>query len=297
MFRKRIFPAFRSGARLAVDEIDKNSSPFVEEKIASFKTGTGFEEFTDSITVEEPLEIRLCTPDFSKCRPVSVTMRTPGRDIDLAAGFLLTEGIVAEKDDFLSIQHGRNSNNTVEASVSDDLYRKSADYRRDFAANSSCGICGKSSINEVFVKGSRILRDSARIDATTLLKLPDEMRKQQEVFAKTGGIHAAAIFDTHGNLLSFAEDIGRHNSVDKVIGDLFMREMLPSPDSVLQVSGRAGFEIVQKAIVAGIPIISSVSAPTSLSVQTAQSFNATLVCFSRGTRLNVYGSRERIVPE
>jgi len=254
----------------------------------------------DELTVEEPMEIRICREGMADCRTISVTMRTPGRDVELSAGFLFTEGIIKSVEDILSIGHpgpdDPNSRNAVEASISDERYRESSGYTRSFNANSSCGVCGKSNINEIFLKGRKVIRSTLSVSASTILSLPGIMTGEQAIFSKTGGAHAAALFSVEGKLLAVEEDVGRHNAVDKAIGKLLLGKLADPSGCILQASGRAGFEIVQKAIVAGIPVISSVSAPTSLAVEAAEAFNATVIGFARNGRFNVYTHSERVVP-
>ncbi len=265
---------------------------------AAYSTSKGIITLKDPVTVEEPLEIRLCTEGGKECRAISVTMRTPGKDVQLAMGFLFTEGIIESSSDVISIGHPENgspgSENVIEARLQDEVFRKASEYGRNFTANSGCGVCGKGSINEIFIRGRKIIRSGIEARASVILSLPQKMRESQSTFAKTGGIHAAALFDSKGELVSIEEDVGRHNALDKVIGGLLMRNMIPASDYIMQMSGRAGFEMVQKSIMAGVPIICSVSAPSSLAVETAEAFNATLVCFVRDGRFNVYSHMERI---
>ena len=262
-----------------------------------YNKATGTENFKDRITVEEPLEVRIRYRNGSE-KTVSIIMRTPTLDNYLAVGFLYSEGILKGHDQVLSISNvdseGTAIDNIVVVEVSDEVKFAASEYGRNFVVNSSCGVCGKSSINDIFVKTGRLIRSTKTIDASTLLKLPELMRKDQKIFGETGGIHAAGLFDLHGNLKVVAEDIGRHNAVDKVIGYMVMNNLLYSDDLVLQVSGRGGFEILQKAAMAGIPIVSCVSAPSTLAIDTAVSMNMTLVCFVRGERFNIYAYPSRI---
>jgi FdhD protein len=247
----------------------------------------------DYLAAEEPLEIRVGD------EPLSVTMRTPGHDLELAAGFLFTEGLVQSGDQILSLQplaanDHADSGNVVEATLVPEAAPDLEKMRRHFFAASSCGICGKASIDAI---RSRLLNPpnaDFRFDPELLLGLPDVLRSSQDVFRRTGGLHAAALFDPTGALLVLREDIGRHNAVDKVIGWALMSGRVPLADSVLLVSGRGGFEIVQKAIVAGIPIVASVSAPSSLAVQLARELRLTLIGFLRGRRFVIYSGDERI---
>jgi FdhD protein len=247
----------------------------------------------DSLAAEEPLEIRV-GPE-----PLSVTMRTPGHDLELAAGFLFTEGVVARRDQILDLRSvaeaspGRQGN-VVSAELAPEAVPDPEAMRRHFFATSSCGICGKSSIEAV---RSRLLRApnlDFRVSTNVLLALPEILRSGQNVFARTGGLHAAAIFDAGGKMQVLREDIGRHNAVDKVIGWALLAGRVPLSDSLLLVSGRGGFEIVQKAIVAALPVVASVSAPSSLAVQLARELRLTLVGFLRARRFVIYSGEERI---
>ena len=262
-----------------------------------YDASRGTENFQDRITVEEPLDLRIRYRD-GKEKTVSLIMRTPTMDNYLAVGFLYSEGIIKDSRQVISILNmdsdGTAIDNVAIVEVTDEVHFDISDYGRNFAVNSSCGVCGKSSINDIFVKSGRLIRSTKDIKASTLLKLPETMKKQQRIFGETGGIHAAGLFDTDGNLKVVAEDIGRHNAVDKVIGYMVLNNLLFSDELVLQVSGRAGFEILQKAAMAGIPIVSSVSAPSTLAINTAESMNMTLACFVRGDRFNIYTNPSRI---
>ena len=247
----------------------------------------------DYLAAEEPLEIRVGE------HPLSVTMRTPGHDRELAAGFLLTEGLVRRREQIVAIQGAAqadapNKGNIIVVNVTADAAPDFAKMRRHFFAASSCGICGKASIDSV---RSRLLQPpnpEFRLDPELLVRLPDALRSSQDVFERTGGLHAAALFDSRGTLLVLREDIGRHNAVDKVIGWALLEGRVPLGDSVMLVSGRGGFEIVQKAIVGGVPVVASVSAPSSLAVQLARELRLTLIGFLRGRRFVVYAGEERI---
>ncbi len=247
----------------------------------------------DYLAAEEPLEIRIGE------NPLSVTMRTPGHDLELAAGFLFTEGLVQRRDQIVTLENTSNDDagrrgNVVQAVLSAESEPDFDKMRRHFFAASSCGICGKASIDSV---RSRLLcapNPNFRIDPDFLVRLPDALRSAQDVFERTGGLHAAALFHAHGELLVLREDIGRHNAVDKVIGWALLKDRLPLADCILLVSGRGGFEIIQKAIIAGIPVVASVSAPSSLAVQLARELGQTLIGFLRGKRFVVYAGEERV---
>jgi FdhD protein len=247
----------------------------------------------DYLAAEEPLEIRVGE------HPLSVTMRTPGHDSELAAGFLLTEGIVERRAQILDLvenagEHPANRANAVRALLAPEALPDFTKMRRHFFAASSCGICGKASIDAVRSRSLARLNDTFRVDAEALLGMPEALRESQAVFGRTGGLHAAALFNAMGELLVLREDIGRHNAVDKVIGWALLDGRVPLSSTVMLVSGRGGFEIVQKAIVAGLPVVACVSAPSSLAVQLARELRQTLIGFLRGRRFVIYSGEERI---
>jgi len=247
----------------------------------------------DELAVEEPLEIRV------NGQAAGITMRTPGDDFDLAAGFLLTEGLVARRLEIERIGYGNGPDGQVSGNRVDVTLARADDVdvsrvERVATAHSSCGVCGRSSIDAVRARGLTPPNAEFTIDAHLLIGLPAALRSAQRVFGRTGGLHAAALFDRAGAMFTIAEDIGRHNAVDKVIGRALLTDRIPLATAVLVVSGRGGFEIVQKAIVAGVPIVASVSAPSSLAVQLAREFNLTLVGFLRGQRFIVYSGDERL---
>jgi len=247
----------------------------------------------DYLAAEEPLEIRVGD------EPLSVTMRTPGHDLELAAGFLLTEGLITKREQIVSLENvvedgEANRGNVVRAMLAPGSAPDFEKMRRHFFATSSCGICGKASIDAVRARTLEPPNPDFRLDAEVLLQLPDALRASQAVFGRTGGLHAAALFSAKGELMVLREDIGRHNAVDKVIGWALLEHRVPLSESVLLVSGRGGFEIVQKAIVAGLPIVASVSAPSSLAVQLARELRLTLIGFLRGRRFVIYAGEERI---
>jgi FdhD protein len=245
----------------------------------------------DHLSIEEPLEIRV------RGRAVSVTMRTPGNDDELAAGFLLSEGLIKRREDVLKIEPcGRNEEgNLLNVVVAPEVAVDFEKLTRHVFASSSCGLCGKATIESVRSQFLPIESD-VRIAATTLLALPAAMRQAQETFSRTGGLHAAALFDNAGALLALREDVGRHNAVDKVIGWCLLNGITPIRH-VLLVSGRSSFEIMQKALAARIPIVAAVSAPSSLAVDFAIESNQTLVGFLREGRMNIYAHEQRIILE
>jgi FdhD protein len=247
----------------------------------------------DYLAAEEPLEIRV------RDEPLSVTMRTPGHDRELAAGFLFTEGLIQRREQIVKLetaeaQDGTNRGNVLQADLAPEAAPDFVKMKRHFFAASSCGICGKASIDSIRSRLLAAPNPDFRLDAEILVRMPDALRSSQDVFQRTGGLHAAALFDPHGKLLVLREDIGRHNAVDKVIGWALLEGLVPLSDSVLLVSGRGGFEIVQKAIVAGVPVVASVSAPSSLAVQLARELRLTLIGFLRGRRFVIYAGAERV---
>ena len=243
----------------------------------------------DELAPEEPLEVRV------RGRPVSVTMRTPGHDTELAAGFLLTEGIIRQKQDVLRIEHcGRDEDgNVVNVVLAPEVPVDFERLTRHVFASSSCGLCGKATIEAVRSTLPPVQSD-LRVDADLLVALPDVMRRAQSSFDRTGGVHGAALFDPDGKLLVLREDVGRHNAVDKVLGHALLQRSVPLRRHVLLVSGRSSFEIMQKALAAQVPIVAAVSAPSSLAVEFAKEAGQTLVGFLRAGRMNVYSHPERI---
>ncbi|WP_204803597.1 formate dehydrogenase accessory sulfurtransferase FdhD [Mycobacterium riyadhense] len=251
----------------------------------------------ETLAVEEPLEIRV------NGIPVTVTMRTPGSDIELAQGFLLTEGVIAHREEVLTVRYcggrdddGANTYNVLDVTLAPGVKPPALDVTRNFYTTSSCGVCGKASLEAVrlisrFSPGD----DPAAVAAATLQRMPDQLRGAQKVFASTGGLHAAALFGVDGAMLAVREDIGRHNAVDKVIGWALEHDRIPMGATVLLVSGRASFELTQKALMAGLPVVAAVSAPSSLAVSLAEEFGITLVAFLREDSMNVYTRADRIV--
>lgn len=255
----------------------------------------GSSEATDDVLVaEEPLEIRLGhgpLDDRSEMR-LSVTMRTPGSDEELALGFLFSEGLIADPSEVVRIVpcedvKPEERGNVVRAELHPSIVLGPQRWQRNFYTTSSCGVCGKSSIEAVHTQCRRSITPFGPIDGEVIVRLPDRMREAQTVFRYTGGIHAAALFDRSGNLLLLREDVGRHNAVDKVIGAM-LRSGIPAEEKILLVSGRAGFELVQKCMVAGIPLMAAVGAPSSLAVDLARSRGMLLIGFLRGDRFNIY---------
>ena len=248
----------------------------------------------DDLAAEEPLEIRVGK------KPLAVTMRTPGQDIDLAMGFLLTEGIIAAAADVVTAQlcagtDTPNTYNVVDVVLGADVPPPATDPSRNFYTTSSCGVCGKASIDAVRTRSRfDVSADPLSIPARTLAELPDRLRAAQRTFDRTGGLHAAGLFTSAGELLVLREDVGRHNAVDKVIGWALREGRLPLTGHVLLVSGRASFELTQKAWMAGLPLLAAVSAPSTLAAELAEEAGMTLVGFLRGATMNVYTAAERI---
>lgn len=256
---------------------------------------------TDILAVEEPLEIRLGFQENGKNthRAVSITMRTPADDFALAAGFLFTEGILESKEQIENIKHcGKfpNNRNTVRIDLKPETYVDFKKLERNFYTTSSCGVCGKSSLEALTVTGAKRIErlDFPLVSSSIIHKLPETLRQHQKVFDKTGGLHAAALFDVRGDLIDLKEDVGRHNAVDKLIGEQFLNGNLPLADKILFLSGRASFELIQKAVMARIPIICAVGAPSSLAVMAAREFGITLLGFVRNRRFNIYTGNERL---
>ncbi len=260
----------------------------------------------DRLAIEEPLDIQVgyATCDGRQTNTVSITMRSPGHDFELAAGFLFTEGVITSCADIDTIRHcgrapeGSTAQNTVRVDLRGAVTFDPKSLERHFYTTSSCGICGKTSMEAVRTRLPWSLKEprngSSRINRDTLFALPETMRSQQAGFAETGGVHGAGLFTADGAATYIREDVGRHNAVDKVIGAALMENRLPLDDHVLLLSGRAGFELVQKAAMAGIPIVAAVGAPTNLAVRFAQETNMTLIGFLRDRRCNIYSGEARV---
>lgn len=258
---------------------------------------------TDLLAAEEPLEIRLGfgTAHAREQKSISVTMRTPGNDFELALGFLFTEGIIEKASDITQIRYctelntKENSENIVRAELSETVQVDLDKLSRNFYTTSSCGVCGKASIESVKTH-CRILPDNKPFKLTAFLlhSLPSLLRGQQTLFEHTGGIHACALFDTVGNLLLMREDVGRHNALDKLIGAAIGKELVPLNQHIILLSGRASFELLQKAAMAGVRVVCAIGAPSSLAVQTAKEFDITLIGFLRNDRFNIYSTSETV---
>lgn len=259
-------------------------------------TSGGERRAPDRLAVEEPLELRV------NGTPLAVTMRTPGHDVELAHGFLLTEGVIGAVPDVSSARYcdsvderGRNTYNVLDVALGPGTPPPDPGVERNFYTTSSCGVCGKASLDAVRLR-TRFspAEDSMAITPSTLAKLPDRLREAQRVFDSTGGLHAAGLFTANGSQLVVREDVGRHNAVDKVMGWALLDGRIPAAGCVLMVSGRASFELTQKAVMAGVPVLAAVSAPSSLAVDLAAEAGVTLVGFLRGESMNVYTCEHRI---
>lgn len=258
---------------------------------------------TDSVATEAPMEIQLAskTATGSAAKSISITMRTPGNDEELAAGFLYTEGIIGSADDIASIERcgdpdpDTGEQNIVRVTVRDEVDIDFDRLQRHFYTTSSCGVCGKASLDALRVEGGTSLAGlGPRFDVDMLRALPERVRRRQQVFSATGGLHAAAVFSADGEIVVVKEDVGRHNATDKAIGALLALRRLPGHGYGLLVSGRASFELMQKSLLAGIPLLAAVGAPSSLAVETATEFGMTLIGFLRGDTFNIYAGKERL---
>jgi FdhD protein len=279
---------------------------FVEvtvQKAAQTATGSKLESRQDQVAVEEPLEIRLGygPAEQRQQRSISITMRTPGQDAELAAGFLLSEGIIRGSGDIETVRPSGSPvgplmlHNIIQVELLPGVAVDLARLERHFYTTSSCGVCGKSSLEALEVQNAPTLREhEPRISRSTIYGLPDKLRQSQAVFDRTGGLHAAALFDAGGNLLALREDVGRHNAVDKLIGSQLWAGRLPLSNNGILVSGRASFELMQKALMAGIPMLVAVGAPSSLAVELAVQFKMTLLGFVRDGRFNIYSGAWRL---
>lgn len=279
-------------------------------------TGQTSRQVLDSLAIEEPLEIQITygRQESRATRSISVTMRTPGDDSDLAAGFLMTEGVIRDANDIRQITHAGDSfsegnpppqvmdplklgskRNVVRVELGRDVEVSLANLQRNFYTTSSCGICGKASLLALRTVCPHRVKNNFRVDAQLLYDLPRRLRASQGVFDRTGGLHAAGLFDSVGNLSELREDVGRHNAVDKLIGSEFLADRTPVRDRLLLLSGRASFELLQKALMGGLPMVVAVGAPSSLAVQVAKEFDITLVGFLREDHFNIYHGSERII--
>ena len=251
----------------------------------------------DQLATEEPLEIRLVSPQ----KTVAVTMRTPGADFELAAGFLYSEGVVSSREDIDRISYcvdadvdGEQRYNIVNVALREGVSVDLPPLERHFFTTSACGVCGRASLEALRSREYPVIPDGPEVSAAVIYSLPDQLRSAQRVFSTTGGLHAAGLFDAQGTLLSVREDVGRHNALDKLVGSAILSNELPLNNRIVMVSGRSSFEILQKCLAAGVPIVCAVSAPSSLAVALAREFGITLVGFLRGERFNIYAGKQRL---
>ena len=273
--------------------VNKQVEQIIIQKISTWQVT----EADDKVAVEEPLEIQLAysTATGRMQKNIAVTMRTPGNDEELAAGFLFTEGIIKNAGDIQDIKQLPADENRVLVTMHENIIPVLANAARNFYSTSSCGVCGKASIDAIrTVSVFGDVQDDICIPAPVLYHLQDNLKKQQQVFEDTGGIHASALFNLDGNFMMLREDVGRHNALDKIIGASLVKNELPLNNCILFLSGRASFELVQKAVMAGIKIIAAVGAPSSLAVEMAKEAGITLIGFLKNDRFNIYSGKERI---
>ena len=267
-------------------------------RVTTYENG-GSSERADRLATEEPLEIRISIAGQS--RTIAVTMRTPGADFELAVGFLFGEGVITRREQVVGISYCRDDDlpeeqlyNIVIVELDPTMQPDLRPLERHFFTSSACGVCGKASLEALELRGIDRMPEGPHVTPATIAALPDALRSAQGVFESTGGLHAAGLFDAEGGVVAVREDVGRHNAVDKLNGWAFLESRVPLDGQIVMVSGRSSYEIVQKCLAAGVPIVCSVSAPSSLAVDVAQRFGMTLVGFVRGPRFNVYAGAERI---
>lgn len=272
-------------------EINALELPSIKQVVVRRMDGLSISEFSDILSVEEPLEIKIRYGAGAERtqKNISVTMRTPGNDQELAAGFLFTEGIISSKDDIKTISH---TNNTVMAELAEGFTPSLMQSDRNFYTTSSCGVCGKDSIQSIRTVNAFCYLDKPQLNLSTaqLFQLPDKLREAQKGFAASGGLHASGLFSLEGELLLLREDVGRHNALDKLIGTTLFENQLPLNQHILLLSGRASFELIQKAAMVGISIVAAIGAPSSLAVELAKEFDMTLLGFLKENRFNIYNA-------
>jgi FdhD protein len=281
--------------------VERHKSPIHREQSIIRFSGDEWQSEDDLMAVEEPLEIRLrwWADDSLVERSIAVTMRTPGSDFELATGFLFGEGIITSKQDFFEVgycldEDEQQTFNVVSVTLMPGVAFELSSLERHFYTTSSCGVCGKASLEALDIRGCDILLPQFAVTSALIRSLPNTLREQQTVFDQTGGLHAAGLFDLHGNLVLLREDVGRHNALDKVIGSELMAGRNALDDRVLLLSGRASFELLQKALMAQIQVVAAVGAPSSLALELAQTFGITLLGFVRDDGFNVYTHPERV---
>lgn len=282
--------------------MQRHKSPVHIEQSIFRLTGDSWQTEDDALAVEEPLEIRLrwWEPAGLTEKSIAITMRTPGADFELATGFLFGEGIIRSRQDFFEVGYCLDENeeqtfNVVSVTLMPETTFDMSRLERNFYTTSSCGICGKASLEILEVQGCDVLVPEFAVSPTVIQSLPDKLRDAQDVFERTGGLHASGLFSLDGELQNLQEDVGRHNALDKVVGSEFLAGRNLLDDRLLLLSGRASFELLQKALMARIPLVASVGAPSSLALELAQSFGITLIGFVRPDGFNVYSYPERIV--
>ena len=287
----------QTGSRMTTVSVRSN----VHHTVKRLRAGAWSQD-DDVLAAEEPLEIRLLWEEDGAIvrKAMAVTMRTPGDDFELAAGFLFGEGIIAGQEDVVDVSYCTDEDeeqrlNIVNVTLRPGLTFDASRLERNFYTTSSCGVCGKAALDALEVQGCAILPHGPRISAEMICSLPGKLREAQAVFERTGGLHASGLFARDGRLVSLREDVGRHNAFDKLVGERVLSGETPLHDYIVMLSGRASFELLQKALVARIPIVAAVGAPSSLAVELAQSFNITLCGFVKADGLNVYTGQERIV--
>lgn len=281
--------------------VTKDPLPSTQKlKITKIKNGFA-SKFQDELATEEPLEIRIAWTENGKhnCNNIAVTMRTPGNDFELTAGFLLSEGIVKKTSDIKSIDYCKTAKtaqfqNIVTVELNEGNEFDSERFSRKVLTNSSCGICGRTSLEMVRNLSPIKPKGNFKVSVGFFGKILDYLNDSQRIFSKTGGLHASALFDTKGECLAIREDVGRHNALDKVLGTMLLEDKLPASETVLLVSGRTSFELVQKAIIGGIPFIAGIGAPSTLAVELAREFGMTLVGFLGKEKCNIYSGDERV---
>ncbi len=278
----------------------KRASPATRVRVRRFGAGGPARERDDHVAGEEPLELRWRQGgDWS---PLLVTMRTPGADFEFAAGFLLSEGIVGHRRDLRRISYCTDVDeaqrfNVVNVELADTARAPTTAELRHFAATASCGVCGKGQLEALSLQGCEPLPEGAPVRASVIAALPARLRAAQPLFERTGGLHAAGLFDLSGSLLALREDVGRHNALDKVLGWALLEDRVPLADTLVCVSGRASYELAQKCVAAGVPLLASVSAPSSLAIDVARRFGLALAGFVRGGGFNLYAGTERVVDD
>jgi len=282
-------------ARQIVVNARRNSEPVRRQSIDAVRDGIRTRR-DDLVVVEEPLEIRLARlGEPGPGRPISITMRTPGSDVELALGFLHGEGLIRSNRDVASVHECGADRNVVRIELAADAPLDLARLERNFYTSSSCGVCGKASLEAVAaMMAAKPVEGAGNVSAALLRSLAGRLHSAQPVFRDTGGLHAASLFDESGALIAASEDVGRHNALDKLVGERLLADALPLSGSVLLLSGRASFELLQKAAMAGVPVVASVGAPSSLAIDLAQRTGILLAGFLRGDSFNVYAHRERL---